>query len=48
MSWFKRRPRPKETQKHLPHKSMGPIARSLWNQAKKPKEAQENPSDKKS
>ena len=34
MSWFKRRPCPKEAPKLSPHRSMGPITRNLWNQTK--------------
>ena len=33
MSWFKHRPRSKESRPITPHQS-GPITRNLWNQVK--------------
>lgn len=47
MSWFKRRPCPKEAPKLSPHRSMGPITRNLWNQTKKSQQQQEEKKESK-
>ena len=46
MSWFKHRPKTKEAPKHLPHKSMGPIARNLWNQTKDSSKSKQEENEK--
>ena len=44
MSWFKRRPRRNEPQKHLPHHRSSPAARRMFEEAKKtaPEQKQSN------